>query len=286
MKKIIFFLFAITAILTTTLFTSYRNRFTNSEIDTLSNVNYGQLKSKIITEYAHAKPGKWGEFVQGVNEDIVTNTKIMAFTFDACGTKYGDQYDNELVAFLNKEHIPATMFVTGLWIDANTTTFNQLIKDTLFEIENHGLNHLPCAISGETEYGIKGTLNVGQAFDELELNNRKIKALTGRRPKFFRSPTAYADEACVKVAGQLGLTTISFDILSGDAVPYTPAKTIAATILQNAKDGAIVIMHMNHPKWYTYEALEIVIPELRKQGYTFVKLDHRRLVGNPKRKQQ
>ena len=286
MKKIIFFLVTITTILTTTLFTSYRNRSTNSEIDTLSNVNYEQLKSKIIAEYAHAKPGQWGEFVQGVNEDIVTNTKIMAFTFDACGTKYGDQYDNELVAFLNKEHIPATMFVTGLWIDANTNTFNQLMKDTLFEIENHGLNHLPCAISGETEYGIKGTLNVGQAFDELELNNRKIKALTGRRPKFFRSPTAYADEACVKVAGQLGLTTISFDILSGDAVPYTPAKTIANTILQNAKDGAIVIMHMNHPKWYTYEALEIVIPELRKQGYTFVKLDHRRLVGNPKRKKQ
>lgn len=286
MKKllIITFTFAIAAAIT--LFSSCRMLSEHSDIDTLSSMNYQQLKNKISAEYTNAQPGKWGEFVQGVNEDINTTNKIIAFTFDACGTKYGDQYDTELVGFLQKEHIPATMFFTGLWIDANTKTFNQLIKDTLFEIENHGLNHLPCAVCGETEYGIKGTLNVGQAFDELELNNRKIKALTGRRPKFFRSPTAYADETCVKIAGQLGLTTISFDILSGDAVPYTPAKTIAATILQNAKDGAIVIMHMNHPKWYTYEALEIVIPELRKQGYTFVKLDHHKLVGNPKRKNQ
>jgi peptidoglycan/xylan/chitin deacetylase (PgdA/CDA1 family) len=286
MKKTILIALALLMVTAITLFSSYRTPSIRPDADTLSNVNYQQLKNKIVAEYAHAQPGKWGEFVQGVNEDISTTNKIMAFTFDACGTKYGDQYDAELVAFLDKERIPATMFFTGLWIDANPKIFNQLVKDTLFEIENHGLNHLPCAISGETEYGIKGTLNVGQAFDELEMNNRKIKALTGRRPKFFRSPTAYADEACVKVAGQLGLTTISFDILSGDAVPYTPAKTIAATILQNAKDGAIVIMHMNHPKWYTYEALQIAIPELRKQGYTFVKLDHHRLVGNPKRKNQ
>ena len=48
-------------------------------------------------------------------------------------------------------------------------------------------------------------------------------------------------------------------------------------LLKNAKDGAIVIMHMNHPQWYTYEALQKVIPELRKQGYTFVKVDYHRL---------
>jgi hypothetical protein len=56
MKKIIFFIITITAVLTTTLFTSYRNLSENSEIDTLSNVNYEQLKNKIITEYAHAQP--------------------------------------------------------------------------------------------------------------------------------------------------------------------------------------------------------------------------------------
>jgi peptidoglycan/xylan/chitin deacetylase (PgdA/CDA1 family) len=230
-----------------------------------------------VREYEHAPPGKWGEFIKGTDQDLVTNQKIIALTFDACGTRYGDEYDSELIDYLRKEKIPATMFFTGLWIDANPEVFKQLSEDTLFEIENHGLRHRPCASEGETEYGIKGTLNVGQAIDEIELNNRKIKSITGLRPKFFRSATAFADESCVKVAGQLGITVISYDVLSGDAVPKTPEHIIAGNILTNAKDGVIVIMHMNHPEWYTYEALQKVIPELRKQGYSFVKLDHQRL---------
>ncbi len=273
-----YILFVVLVVLTSTaLKFKHTTLIVEKDDDTLSGIDYETLKSRLIREYSGAAPGKWGEFVKGTDQELVTNKKIIALTFDACGTKLGDGYDAELIDFLKKEKIPATMFFTGLWIDANPAIFKQLASDTLFEIENHGLNHKPCASAGETEYGIKGTLNIGQAVDEIELNNRKIKSITGRRPKFFRSPTAFADETCVKVAGQLGITVISYDVLSGDAVPKTPENILVGNILKNAKDGAIVIMHMNHPQWYTYEALQKVIPELRKQGYTFVKLDHHRL---------
>lgn len=247
--------------------------------DSLSIGSYNVLRKKIISEFPNAKPGKWGEFVKGVDEDISTSSRILAFTFDACGTKYGNGYNAKLIAFLRKERIPATLFITGLWMDANPEIFRELAADTLFEIENHGLKHRPCAVCGETEYGIQGTLNVGQAVDEIELNNRKIQQLTGRRPKFFRSATAFCDETCVNVAGQLGITIISYDILSGDAVEQTPAPEIAENILHGARDGAIVIMHMNHPQNHTLEALEEAVPRLRQMGYRFVKLDHQRLKG-------
>lgn len=247
--------------------------------DTLSAMNYDSLRAKLVAEYPNARPGKWGEFVKGVDEDIDTNSKIIALTFDACGTKYGDEYNAALIRYLRSEHLPATLFITGLWMDANPDTFRSLAHDTLFEIENHGLEHRPCAVCGETEYGIKGTLNVGQAVDEIELNNRKISKVTGRRPLFFRSATAFCDEECVKVAGQLGITIISYDILSGDAVPGTPATEISNNILSNARDGAIVIMHMNHPSSHILEALRVAIPELRKKGFQFVRLEHHRLKG-------
>jgi peptidoglycan/xylan/chitin deacetylase (PgdA/CDA1 family) len=247
--------------------------------DTLSAMNYKVLREKIMRDYAGARPGKWGEFVRGVDEDIDTNSKIMALTFDACGTKYGNGYNAALIGFLRSEHIPATLFMTGLWIDANPGTFRDLAGDSLFEIENHGLEHHPCSVCGETEYGIKGTLDVGQAVDEIELNNRKIKTLTGRRPVFFRSATAFCDEECVKVAGQLGNTIISYDILPGDASISAPAKALAENLLHNARDGAIVLMHMNHPSSHILEALRMAIPELRKQGYGFVRLEHHRLKG-------
>lgn len=247
--------------------------------DSLSAINYDSLRATLVRQYPNAKPGRWGEFVTGVDEDIDTNQKIIALTFDACGTKYGNEYNAALINYLHTEHIPATLFITGLWIDANPQTFASLARDTLFEIENHGLQHRPCSVCGETEYGIKGTLNVGQAVDEIELNNRKIAKVTGRRPLFFRSSTAFCDEECVKVAGQLHITIISYDVLSGDAVAGTPANVIAHNILRGARNGAIVIMHMNHPRWFTLQALQIAIPQLRKQGYRFVTLQHHRLKG-------
>lgn len=234
--------------------------------------SYIVLKEKVSKEFAHSIPGHWGEFVKGVDEDMVVQQKIIAFTFDACGGKNADGYDVELIDFLRKENIPATLFVTGKWIDANYDTFIQLSNDPLFEIENHGLNHHPCSVDGETEYGIHGTKDVPDAFDEIEANAEKITKITGRRPKFYRSATAYTDEACAKIAGQLGITIISFDVLSGDAVPFTPIDVIKKNVLDHARPGALVIMHFNRPLWNTFESMQQIVPELRKQGYTFARL--------------
>lgn len=235
---------------------------------------YLALKTEVVREFAHASPGRWGEFVKGVDEDIVTNKKLLALTFDACGGPHGSGFDAELIAFLKKEKIPATLFVTGKWIDANYDTFLALSKDPLFEIENHGLNHRPCSIDGESEYGIKGTPDVPDAFDEIEANERKIEMITGRRPLFFRSATAFTDEACAKIAGQLHVTMISFDVLSGDAVPNTPVKVIEESVLSHVKPGALIIMHFNHPEWNTYESLQKIIPQLRNEGYSFTQLQN------------
>jgi len=234
--------------------------------------SYLTLKAKVSAEFAHANPGSWGEFVKGVDEDIVTSKKLLALTFDACGGPHGSGYDAELIGYLEKMKIPATLFVTGKWIDANYGTFLQLSENKLFEIENHGLNHHPCSVDGESEYGIKGTPDAADAFDEIEANERKIQAITGRRPLFFRSATAFTDEACAKIARQLGVTMISFDVLSGDAVPNTPKAIIESSIMKHVRPGALIIMHFNHPEWNSYEALRSVIPALLASGYSFVRL--------------
>ena len=233
---------------------------------------YLTLKQKVAQTFAHSAAGKWGEFVKGVDEDLITSNKTIAFTFDACGGRNANGYDAELINFLRKERIPATLFVTGKWIDANYSTFLQLTQDPLFEIENHGFNHRPCSVDGESEYGIHGTKDIPDAIDEIEANAEKIEKITGRRPTFYRSATAYTDEACAKIAKQLGITIVSFDILSGDAVPKIPKSILVNSVLQHIKPGAIVIMHFNHPIWNTFEAMQEIVPALRKLGYNFAKL--------------
>jgi peptidoglycan/xylan/chitin deacetylase (PgdA/CDA1 family) len=233
---------------------------------------YSELKEKVTSGFYQSKPGAWGEFVTGVKENIITKQKKIGLTFDACGGKNGKGYDKELIDFLRSEKIPATLFISGKWIDENFDIFLNLSRDTLFEIENHGLNHRPCSVNGESAYGIRGTSTVEEAFDEIEANALKIKAITGYYPRFYRSATAYIDETSVKIAAELGIKVVSYQVLSGDAVAFNPASVIEQNVLKNIIPGAIVIMHLNHPEWNTCEAMKKIVPKLREEGYTFVKL--------------
>lgn len=234
--------------------------------------SYTDLKKKITKEFMNVPAGRWGEFVNGVDERILTQKKVIAFTFDACGGKNGNGYDKELIDYLRNEHIPATLFVTGKWIDSQFSRFLDLSHDNLFEIENHGLNHRPCSVKGDSIYGIHGTKNIEEAFDEIEANARKIEVITKHYPHFYRSATAFIDEAGAAMAERLDITAISYEILSGDAIPFASATTIKENVLKNIKPGAIVIMHFNHPEWNTKEAMEIIVPDLQKMGYSFVLL--------------
>lgn len=244
-----------------------------------NNPNYIRLKAKITEKYNQYRPGRWGEFVKGVCEDLQTSGKVIALTFDACGGEKGTGYDNELIKYLKKEKLPVTIFITGRWIDNHYPEFLELAKDTLFEIENHGLNHRPCTIAGRSVYGIKGTANASEAFDEVEANARKIEAITGRRPLFYRSATAFIDEAGVNLVRELGMIPISYQVLSGDASPIVSVNTISNNVVSKIRPGAIVIMHINHPRWNTYKALLKIVPELRKEGYQFTHLNHYQLTS-------
>ncbi len=234
---------------------------------------YLAFKKRIMAEFAGVGPGRFSEFVRHlkIEKSGDKEQKVLAFTFDACGGKHSG-YNRKLIDYLRKERIPATLFVTGLWIEKNKETFAELAKDPLFEIENHGLMHRLCSTEGRTMYGVPATRDMGDVIDEMELGARKILELTGRRPIFFRSAAAYTDELSMKIAERLGMEVVSYDILPGDATHYS-AKTMSANILKGARHGAIVIMHFNHPGWPELEAMQLAVPELRKKGYIFMKLE-------------
>jgi peptidoglycan/xylan/chitin deacetylase (PgdA/CDA1 family) len=233
---------------------------------------YINLKNKITSEFSHKKPGKWGEFFKGVLIDEMTSSKAVALTFDACGGAGGSGFDKDLIDYLVREKVPVTLFISGKWIDENFDTFIALSRDTLFEIENHGLNHRPFSLDGESAYGIHGTLNSGEAFDEIEANAWKIRALTNRYPNFYRSATTFVNEICVNLADKLGIKIVCFHILAGDALPKTSSAVIEDNVVRNIKSGAIVLMHMNHPERNTSKAVKKIVPELRSKGYSFWRL--------------
>jgi len=227
-------------------------------------------REKIFSRFGGKTPREWGEKVTGVKTRLNTKEKVIALTFDACGGPRGNGYDAKLIQYLKAENIPATLFLSGKWIVANPKIFMELAKEPLFDIENHGLNHRPCSANGRSAYGIAGTKGVDEIFDEIEQNAMKIQALTDQKPKYYRPGAAHSDDICVEVASTLGYEVVNFSVRGDAGATYT--KNQVKEALLNARPSSIVLLHMNHPEGETAEGLIEAIPELRKQGFKFVRL--------------
>ncbi|HKZ18102.1 MAG TPA: polysaccharide deacetylase family protein [Geobacteraceae bacterium] len=231
---------------------------------------YCALKGKIVGEFSGTTPKEWGETVTGVRTELATNDIVIALTFDACGSMNGKGFDQKLISYLERENIPATLFINARWIDANRELFLRLAANPLFEIANHGTHHKPASVNGNRVYGMTGTRSIAELVDEIEINSIKIQRLTGKKPEYYRSGTAFYDEVAVSVANRLGYEVAGFTVLGDAGATYTGDQVKEA--LLKAEPGAIVILHMNHPEGQTAAGVMKAVPELRKRGFTFVKL--------------
>lgn len=234
------------------------------------NNEYASLRNMLVDRFGNGAPKHWGPVVKGVKTRLAGDDKVIALTFDACGSPRGKGFDAALIGFLERERIPATLFVSGLWIEANQELFRRLSANPLFEIANHGYRHRPASVTGQHAYGIPGTGNVGEVVDEIEQNARLIENVTGKRPAFYRSGTAYYDEVAVEIAAALGQQVAGYSLL-GDAGATFSAQQVRDALLA-AKQGDIAIFHMNHPESGTAAGVMAAVPELRKRGFRFVRL--------------
>jgi peptidoglycan/xylan/chitin deacetylase (PgdA/CDA1 family) len=229
-----------------------------------------RLKQKVSQIYSAKIPRQWGENVSGVRTRLATNEKVIALTLDACGSAKGKGVDAKLMDFLVEEQIPATLFINARWIDANPELFRRLAANPLFEIANHGQRHKPASVTGRSVYGITGTRDVSELVEEIELNARKIEAVSGVRPKLYRSGTAYYDEVSVEVSRFLKHEVAGYSVL-GDAGATFTAVQVKAALLKSTP-GDIILCHMNHPESGTGAGIIAAVPELRARGLRFVRM--------------
>jgi peptidoglycan/xylan/chitin deacetylase (PgdA/CDA1 family) len=70
----------------------------------------------------------------------------------------------------------------------------------------------------------------------------------------------------------VGVTAVQWDVVSGDAFA-TDADAVARQVLEGVKPGSVVVMHCTRSAApVTEQALRTIVPELRKQGFRFVKV--------------
>lgn len=218
-----------------------------------------------------SEPLQWGENVSGVATAFQSDRQEIALTFDACGgSARSSQYDAQLIEFLIAHQIPATLFINARWIDTNPEIFERLASNPLFEIGNHGTAHRPLSVSGKSVYNIPGTASEEEVIREINGNSEKIRQLTGKSPRFFRSGTAYYDDVAVKIARDHGVEIAGFAIVA-DAGATLSREEVSRRI-SGAKSGDIIIAHMNHPESGTREGVIEAVTTLSKEGFRFVRL--------------
>ncbi|HSU48562.1 MAG TPA: polysaccharide deacetylase family protein [Arthrobacter sp.] len=227
-------------------------------------------RGQIVDTYGKHQARYWGLEAPGVLTHLPPGSQGIALTFDFCGGPGGSGYDQVLLDTLRQRHIPATLFLNSRWVTANPTTARQLASDPLFEIANHGTSHKPLSTTGNSAYGIPGTRNAGEVFDEVMPNDGILADIAGKRPRYFRPGTAYMDDVAVDILNALGVKPAGFSI-NGDGGATYPAAVVAKEV-GKARAGDVVICHGNRPNGGTAEGVKQAVDTLRAAGMAFTHL--------------
>ena len=191
----------------------------------------------------------------------------LALTLDACSGKA----DQRIFSGLIENGIPATVFVTERWLKRNPETVTlMLAHPDLFQIENHGARHVPAVDYPAKVYGLAAAGSPEAVKAEVEEGARAVLAATGRVPEWFRGATARYSRSAVAEITALGQTVAGYSVRADDGATL-PASAVEKR-LQGARDGDVIIAHVNHPEKPAGEGLMRGLLALKAKGFTFEKL--------------
>ncbi|MFJ5838293.1 polysaccharide deacetylase family protein [Streptomyces shenzhenensis] len=206
-----------------------------------------------------------------------TPGRTIALTFDADMTAdqgpraaAGEHFDNpELIAALRDLKVPATVFMTGRWAEQYPAEARSIGGDPLFEVANHSYSHY--AFTADC-YGLP-TVSADRMRSDVEQAYASLRKAGVPHPMpYFRFPGGCYDRQALRALSGLGVTAVQWDVVSGDAFA-TDADAVVKQVLDGVKPGSVVVMHCTRSAAPTTErVVRTIVPELRKQGFRFVKV--------------
>lgn len=190
---------------------------------------------------------------------VKTRKKWVALTFDACATTLPSRFDERVIRTLIDMNVPATLFLGGKWMEEHPDETAELATYPQFELANHTYLH-PHLTRIDTE----------RVTEEIVRTQDILYTLTGQSARLLRAPYGEIDARVAKLVGEQGLVSIQFDLASGDPDPHISTKRLINYVSDMARNGSIIVMHMNGHGWRTADALPRIILHLRKKGFKFV----------------
>lgn len=172
----------------------------------------------------------------------------IALTFDDGPSKY----TKEIVELLEKYEANATFFVLGNKVKNYNETL-QFVLEHGNELGNHSYNHKQLT-----------RLSLNELKEQVEKTNSIVKDTLNYDIRLLR-PTYGAVNNKLRKNLDMEIVLWNVDTLDWK---LKNSKAIAKRALHDIKDGKIVLMHDIYKS--TLEALKLILPELKKQGYQIV----------------
>lgn len=202
--------------------------------------------------------------------------RTIALTLDACG----GGTDLRILQTLVDREIPATIFVTALWLHRNETAAGILRSQPgLFNVQNHGERHLPAIIGSASVFGLTPAGTPGAIRQEVERGADAIIAAGFPRPVWYRGATALYSPSAIDMIEASGFKIAGFSV-SGDDGASLPASRVVAR-LSRCTSGDIVIAHLNRPGRPSGGGVAAGIKALQSNGVRFVRLDAAGIIALP-----
>ena len=172
---------------------------------------------------------------------VETGEKKVAVTFDAA---WGADDTERLIEILKNHNAKATFFVVGEWAEKYPDSVKAFYASG-HEIGNHSASH-----------------NMYSRLTESEI----IKAI-GVTPVLLRAPSGDYTNDTITAATKLNMKTIQWSV---DSLDWKGLDTdeIVKRVTDKAECGSIILFHNDIKN--TPDALDRILTELEKKGYSFV----------------
>lgn len=194
----------------------------------------------------------------------IRGRKYIALTFD-CGWVEKKDLDR-LLPLLKDQHVAASFFLTGIFLDEIPNGARRIAKAG-FPIYNHSMKHPHFTKISDKE--------VQEQLLGVERKVHTSSTLTTH--PYWRAPYGDRDARVLRLTSAIGYQSVywTLDSLDSKSKPMLTSQQIAKRVLSRKSskdadplDGAIILFHTAAKA--TPDALNEIIPALRKRGYEFV----------------
>ena len=181
------------------------------------------------------------------------NKKLVAITLDD-----GLSYDPRLLDLFEKNHTTATTFLLGQAV-ADNPKFVERLKADGFEIANHTWDHT--SLTKLSASGVRA---------QLAKTQKAISAITGNQAPYMRPPGGATNASVKQTAAGLGYTVVLWNKSFADTSKAATPERLYHNVMDGLKPGDIILCHWKGRA--TYEAMVLILPELKRRGYRVVTL--------------